>query len=100
MSTKNDKKVSVRVTNKTETPYLIKSNTEIAEFSLVTPEKSKFIRPADTAILSMTPEGDPDPTAHLNKLLRTNKPEQQNNTFWFSTFEHIAKLKSTPQYKH
>ena len=33
----------------------------------------------------MIPQGDPDLTAYLNKLLRTNKPEQQNNTFWFPT---------------
>ena len=39
------------------------------------------------AILSMIPQGDPDLTAYLNELLRTNKPEQQNNTFWFGTPE-------------
>ena len=37
------------------------------------------------AILSMTLQGDSDLTAYLNELLRTNKPEQQNNTFWFPT---------------
>ena len=39
------------------------------------------------AILNMTAQGDPDLTAHLNELLRTNKLEQQNNIFWFSTPE-------------
>ena len=42
--------------------------------------------------LSMTPEGDPDLTTYLNELLRTNKPEQQNNTFWFPTPENAGKL--------
>ena len=41
---------------------------------MVTPEKSKF-----------TKQGEPNLTAHLNELLRTNKPEQQNTTFWFPT---------------
>ena len=35
----------------------------------------------------MTPQGDPDLTAYLNELLTTNKPEQQNDTFWFPTPE-------------
>ena len=67
---------AIRITNTTESPYSIKKNTQIAEFSVVTPETSKFIRPVDTAILSMIPEGDPDLTTYLNELLRANKPEQ------------------------
>ena len=43
------------------------------------------------AILSKIPPGDPDPTAYLNELLRTNKPEQQDNTFWFPTPENPGK---------
>ena len=65
-----------------------KKNTQIAEFSLVTPEPSKFIWPVDTEILSMIPEGDPDLTTYPSQLLRTNKPEQQSNTFWFPTPEN------------
>ena len=40
----------------------------------------------------MIPQGDPDLTAYLNELLRTNKPEQQDNTFWFPTPENPGKL--------
>ena len=43
------------------------------------------------AILSMIPQGDPELTAYLNELFRTNKPEQQNYTFWFSTPENPRK---------
>ena len=87
ISTINDKKTAVRITNTTETPFSIKKNAQIAEFSVVTPEQSKFIRPVDTAILSMIPEGDPDQTTYLNEIFRTNKPEQQSNTF-FPTAEN------------
>ena len=38
ISTIIDKKREIRITNTTESPYLIKKNTQIAEFSLVTPE--------------------------------------------------------------
>ena len=40
----NWQKTAVRITNTTKSPYLIKKNTQIAEFSVVTPEQSKFIR--------------------------------------------------------
>ena len=88
MSTIIDRKIAVRVTNTTESPYTINKNTQIAEFSVVTPEQSKFIKPVDTAILSMIPEGDPDLVTYLTELLRKNKPDQQNNTFWFPTPEN------------
>ena len=57
LSTIIDRKIAVRVTNTTESPYTINKNTQIAEFSIVTPE---FIKPVDMAILSMIPEGDSD----------------------------------------
>ena len=37
------------------------------------------------AILSMIPASDLDLTAYQNELLRTNKPEHQNNTFCYPT---------------
>ena len=88
MSTIIDRKIAVRVTNTTESPYTINKNTQIAEFSVVTPEQSKFIKPVDIAILSMIPEDDPDLIIYLTELLRTNKPNQQANTFWFPTPEN------------
>ena len=91
MSTIFDKRIAVKVTNTTESPYLIIKHTQIAEFSVVTPEQSKHIKRVDMAILSMIPQGDPDLTAYLNEVIRTNKPEQQNNTFWFPTLENPRK---------
>ena len=55
---------------------------------MVTPEQSKFFKPVDTAILSRIPDGDPDLITYLTELLKTNKPDQQNNTFWFPTPEN------------
>ena len=91
MSTIIDKRIAVRVTNSTESPNLIKKHTQIADFSVVTPEQSEHIKPVDIATLSMIPQDDPDLTAYLNELLRTSKPEQQDNTFWFPTPENSGK---------
>ena len=91
MLTISDKRIAVRVTNTTESPYLIKKHTQISEFSVVTPEQSKHIKPVDMAILSMIPQDDPDLTAYFNELLRTSTHEQQDNTFWFPTPENPGK---------
>ena len=91
ISTIIDKRIAVRVTNTTESPCLIKKHTEVAEFTVVAPEQSKHIKPVDMAILTMIPQSDPDQTAYLNELLRTNKPEQQSNTFWLPTPENPGK---------
>ena len=88
MSTITDRKIAVRVNNTTESPYTINKNTQTAEFSVVTPEQPKFIKPVDMAILCMIPEGDPDLITYLTELLKANKPDQQNNTFWFPTPEN------------
>ena len=84
-STIFDKKVPVRLTYTTQSQYMIRKNTQVAEFSVVNPEQSKFIEPKDMAVSTMIPECDPDLTTYLKELLKTNKPEQQNNTLLFPT---------------
>ena len=82
----------MRVTNTTETPYLIKGNAKNAEFSVVAPEQVLSIEPVDTAILSTFPESDPDLTASLRKIRRTNEPEQQGNNFCFPTPKNSGEI--------
>ena len=91
MSTIIDNTIAVWVTNTTEPLHLIKKNIQFAKFSVVTPEQSQHIKPVDMPIFSMIPQGDADLTAYLNDLLRTNKQEQQNNTFWLPTAENPGK---------
>ena len=91
-STIFDKRIAVRVTNTTESRHLIKKNTQIAEFSVVTPEQFKHIQPIDMAILSMIPQADLDLTAPLSELFTTNKSEQQNSTFCVPIPENPGKF--------
>ena len=86
-----DKRIAVRVTNTTDCPYPVKKHRQMAQFSVVTPEQSKHIKPMDMAILSIIPQGDPNLTAYLNELLKMKEPDQQNNTFWFPTPEKPGK---------
>ena len=99
MSTKTDRKIAVRVTNTTESPYTINKNTQVAQFSVVTPEQSKFIKPVDMAKLSMIPEKDPDFFTYLTELFRTNRPDQQTNTFWFQTPENPGNTEQHTPYQ-
>ena len=91
LSTIIDKRIAVRVTNITESQYLITKNIRIAEFAEGTSEQSKHIKPVDIAILCKVPQGDLDLTAYLYELLRSKKIEQQNNTLWFFTPENPGK---------
>ena len=92
VTTTFDRKSAVRKTKTTETPYLIKRTTQIAAFSVVTPEQAKFYKPVDAAILSMSTESNPDLSTYLNEFLRKNKPEQQNKTISFPTTESSGKI--------
>ena len=100
VSTIFDRNTAVRITITTESPHLITKSTQTAEFTLVTPEQSKFIEPVDMAILSMIPEGDSDLPTYSSELLKTSQPEQQNNNFWFPSPENLEKLRIIPQYRH
>ena len=92
MSTITDKEVPIRVTNTGESPYTVKKNTQVADFTVLTPEQSKFIKPVDTAILQMLPSDDPDLTLYLNELLKSNKQESQETNFWFPTPENPGNI--------
>ena len=90
MSTIIDRKMAVRVTNTTESPYTVNKKTQIAKFSVVIPEQSKFIKPVDMATLSRIPEGDPELITYLTELLRTNRHDQQTSIFRFPTPENFG----------
>ena len=51
------------------------------------------------AILSMIPEGDPDLITYLAELLRTNKADQHNKTFWFPTPEDPGNIEHHTPYQ-
>ena len=73
-------------------------NTQIAEFSVVTPEQSKHNKPVDLAFFSKILHGDPGLTAYLNELLRTYKPEEKNNISGSQNLKLLGSLRITPQY--
>ena len=99
MSTIIDKRIAVRVTNTTESPYLNKNYTQIAEFSAVTPEQSKHIKPVDMAILSMIPQSDPDLTAYLNEIPKLINPSSKTTHSGSQHLKILESLRIIPQYR-
>ena len=86
ISTASNRKIDVRVTNTTPTPYTIKKNTTIAEFKIMSPEEAKELKPLNTAALKVLTEDDSeDSIVHVNELLKTSDITTNNQNFWFPT---------------
>ena len=99
ISTITDTNIAVRVTNASESPYINNKNTQFADFSVVTPEQCKFIKPVDMAILRMIPEGDPDLITYLNELLKMKNQIIRTLPSGFRHLKMLAKLRIIPQFR-
>ena len=86
ISTASNRKIDIRVTNTTPTPYTIKRNTTIAEFKILSPEEAKELKPLNTAALKVLAEDDSeDAMVYINELLKTPEKPSHNQNFWFPT---------------
>ena len=89
ISTASNRKIDIRVTNTTPTPYTIKRNTTIAEFKILSPEGAKDLKPLNTAALKVLAEDDSeDAMVYINELLKTPEKPSHNQNFWFPTPDH------------
>ena len=86
ISTASNRKIDVRVTNTTPTPYTINMNTTIAEFKIMSPEEAKELKPLNTAALKVLTEDDSeDAIVYINELLKSSDKTSNNQNFWFPT---------------
>ena len=76
MSSLTDKKVELRITETTESPYTTKKKKHAGKFAVVVPNESKFPKLIESSVI---PEGDPDLTKYLSDGLCTNKPEDHSS---------------------
>ena len=102
MSTIIEKKIAIRVNNTIESPHSIETNTQIADFFVVTQEKPKFIKPLDKPVFSMIPKRKLiqiwEPT-WMSYLERTNENSRKTHS-GFRRPKVLAKLRIIPQYRH
>ena len=99
-STNFDKRVAVGVTNTTESPDLIQKNTQSAEFSVVTPEQSKYVKSVD---LQSSAWSDKVILTWLPTYTNVSEQIKPSSKTTLSGSQHLKILehpKITPQYRH
>ena len=84
-STQNNKHM-VQINNVLEHPYTLEKGKHIANFSILTPEQAKHIRPVNpTSVRHLLNNSHDDAIHYINSLLKTSKNDEVNEIYWFST---------------
>ena len=87
--TLNDGSISIPVNNSTEHPYKLKKGLQIANFSVMTPEQMKYVKPVDPASTWHLLQNDQEQAAHyVSSLIKTNGNSQNSENYWFPTPEN------------
>ena len=87
--TLNDGNISIPVHNFTDHPYKLKKGLHIANFSVMTSEQVKYVKPVDPASTWHLLKNDQEQAAHyVSSLIKTNKKPQNSETYWFPTPEN------------
>ena len=86
--TLNDGSISIPVNNSTDHPYKLKNGLYIANFSVMTPEQMKFVKPVDPASTWHLLQNDQEHATHyVSSLIKTNRNPQNSENYWFPTPE-------------
>ena len=84
-STQNNKHM-VQISNFLDHPYTLEKGTHMANFSILTPEQTKHLRPFNpTSLRHLLNNNHDDAIHYINSLLKTSKPDEVNETYWFPT---------------
>ena len=92
-STQNNKHM-VQISNFLDHPYTIKKGTHISKFSIFTPEQTKHTRPVNpTSVKHVLKNNHDDAIHYIKKLLKKTKTDEVNETYWFPTPQNPANEK-------
>ena len=84
-STQNNKHM-VQISNFLDHPYTLKKETQIANFSILTPEQTKHIRPVNpTSVRHLLNNNYDDAIHFIKSFLKTSKSDEVKETYWFPT---------------
>ena len=87
--TLNDDSILIPVNNFTDHPYKPKKGLHIANFSVMTPEQMKYVKPIDPASTWHFLQQDQEQAAHyVSSLIKANKSTQNQENYWFPTPEN------------
>ena len=86
LSSTQNNKYMIQMSNFLDHPYTLKKGTHIANFSILTPEQTKHIRPVNpTSVRHLRNNSHDDAIHYINSLLKTSKDNEVNETSWFPT---------------
>ena len=92
-STQNNKHM-IQISNFLDHSYTLKKGTHIANFSILTPEQTKHIRPVNpTSVRHLLNNSHDDAIHYINSLLKTSKENVVNETYWLPTPQNPVKEK-------
>ena len=75
-------------------PYTLKKGTHMANFSILTPEQTKHIRPVNPISVRHLLKNNQDDAIHyINSRLKTSKTNEVNETYWFPTSQNPGNQK-------
>ena len=84
----------VQISSFLDHPYTLKKGTHMANFSILTPEQRKHIRPVNpTSVRHLLNNNHDDAIHYINSLLKTSKIDEVNETYWFPTPKSPGKEK-------
>ena len=87
--TLNDGSILIPVNNFTHRPYKLKKGLHTANFSVMTPEQMKYVKPVDPASTWHFLQHDQEQAAHyVSSLIKTNKNPQNPDNYWFPILEN------------
>ena len=86
LSTVSNSKIEIRVTNTSLNPFTIKKNTNVAEFTILSPQEAKQLHPLNSAFLKVLAEDNTEQALeYVNELLKSSEKPQTTQNFWFPT---------------
>ena len=80
--------LSVHLNNFTDSPYTLKRDTQVAIFTVRTPEQSNFVKPIDPVTTWHLLQDNPENAAYYaSSLIKSTKSEDFKENYWFPTPE-------------
>ena len=96
----NDGNILIPVNNFTDHPYKLKKGFHIANFSVMTPEQRKYVKPVDPASTWHLLQNDQEQAAHyVSSLIKTKKNPQNAKTAGCQLQRTQATLRNTRQHR-
>ena len=81
--------VNVHINNFTDQPYKLKKGLHITNFSVLTPEQMKHVKPIDpVSTWHFLNENEEDAIYYVSSLLKANRNNDQYEQYWFPTPEN------------